>query len=239
MPRFYCPVPLHPGETVDLPEGVAHHLHVVRMAVGEELVLFNGDGGEVVALLEAVEKRRARARVLVHVAREAELPFAVTLAQALPEGSKMDWIVEKAVEMGVAAIQPLSAQRCVVRLSGEREDKKRGHWQGIIEAASEQCGRNRLLRLHELNDVRSWSSQQDLHKRILLTPRGTDTLAGWARHQPPQALALMVGPEGGFSREEEDHALAHGALALTMGSRVLRTETAAIAAMGMLQSCWT
>jgi len=238
MPRFYCPLPLHPGETVDLPDNVAHHLNVVRLGVGEEIVLFNGDGGEVVALVDALERRRARARVLVHVAREAELPFSVTLAQALPEGAKMDWIVEKAVEMGVAAIQPLSAQRCVVRLSGEREDKKRTHWQGIVEAASEQCGRNRLLRLHPLDDFRSWASQQDLHKRILLSPRGGDSLAGWARHQPPQALTLMVGPEGGFTREEEDLALSHGALALGMGSRILRTETAAIAAMGILQACW-
>jgi 16S rRNA (uracil1498-N3)-methyltransferase len=239
MPRFYCPLPLHPGETIDLPDNVAHHLHVVRIGVGEEIVLFNGDGGEVVALVDATDKRRARARVLVHVARECELPFAVTLAQALPEGAKMEWIVEKAVEMGVAAIQPLAAQRCVVRLSGEREDKKRAHWQGIVEAASGQCGRNRLLRLHPLDEVRAWCGQQDLHKRILLTPRGGETLAAWARHQPPQALALMVGPEGGFTREEEDLALAHGAIALTMGARVLRTETAAIAAMGMLQSCWT
>ena len=238
MPRFYCPLPLHPGETVDLPDDVAHHLHVLRLGVGEEIVLFNGEGGEVVALVDAADKRRARARVLVHVAREAELPFAVTLAQALPEGAKMDWIVEKAVEMGVAAVQPLAAQRCVVRLSGEREEKKRAHWQGIVEAASEQCGRNRLLRLHELDEVRGWSSQKDLHKRILLSPRGGDALAAWARHQPPQALAIMVGPEGGFTREEEDHALAHGAIALTMGSRILRTETAAIAAMGVLQACW-
>jgi 16S rRNA (uracil1498-N3)-methyltransferase len=238
MPRFYCPLPLHPGETVELPDNVAHHLNVVRLGLGEEIVLFNGDGGEVVALVDALERRRARARVLVHVAREAELPFSVTLAQALPEGAKMDWIVEKAVEMGVAAIQPLSAQRCVVRLNGEREDKKRAHWQGIVEAASEQCGRNRLLRLHPLDDVRSWASQQDLHKRVLLSPRGGDSLAGWARHQPPQALAIMVGPEGGFTREEEDLALAHGAIALSMGSRILRTETAAIAAMGILQACW-
>lgn len=238
MPRFYCPQPLTIGATVDLPEAVAHHVHVVRLQPGDELVLFNGDGGEYVAHLASIEKRRASARILAHVARDVELPYQITLAQGLPEASKMDWIIEKAVEMGVAAIQPLAAQRCVVRLSGERADKKMAHWQGVIVAASEQSGRNRLARLGAPDDVGQWLSQNDMHKRILLTPRGGQSLSDWARHQPPQALAIMVGPEGGFTLQEEDAAIAHGALALSMGPRILRTETAGIAAVAALGALW-
>jgi 16S rRNA (uracil1498-N3)-methyltransferase len=238
MPRFYCPLPLAPGATLELPANVAHHLHVVRMQPGAVLHLFNGEGGEYAAQLVAIDKRGASAQIKVHVAREVELPYALTLAQALPEGSKMDWIVEKAVELGVAAVLPLAAQRCVVRLSGERAEKKRAHWEGIVVAASEQCGRNRLARVAPLDEFASWVSQQDMHRRVLLSPRGTQSLADWARHQAPQALCLMVGPEGGFSEQEENLAIAHGALALSMGARVLRTETAGLAALATLGALW-
>lgn len=238
MPRFYCPQALDVGATIDLPDAVAHHVHVVRLQAGAELVLFNGDGGEYVAQLVSVEKRRASARIMAHVARDAELPYQITLAQGLPEAAKMDWIVEKAVEMGVAALQPLAAQRCVVRLSAERAEKKLAHWQGVIVAASEQSGRNRLARLAAPEDLGPWLAQQDMHKRILLTPRASESLPQWARHQPPQAVTIMVGPEGGFTTQEEDLAMAHGALALSMGPRILRTETAGIAAVAALNALW-
>lgn len=238
MPRFFCPQALALGATVTLPEAVAHHVRVLRLAPGAAITVFNGEGGEYTAHLEAIDKRAVSAVLKSHAAREAELPYAVTLAQALPEASKMDWIVEKAVELGVAGIVPLAAQRCVVRLSNERAEKRLAHWQGIIVAASEQSGRNRLARLTPLYSFQQWIGQQDMHRRILLSPRGGQSLADWARHQPPQALTLMVGPEGGFSADEEDAATAHGALALTMGPRILRTETAALAALAALASAW-
>ena len=238
MPRFYCSQPLAVGQTIDLPDPVAHHLHVVRLQAGAELRLFNGDGGEYVAHLVSVEKRRASALIKAFVARDVELPYEITLAQALPEASKMDWIIEKAVEMGVAAIVPLAAQRCVVRLTGERAEKKQAHWQGVVVAASEQSGRNRLARLGPVDDFHRWISQQDMHKRILLTPRAEQSLADWARHQPKQALSLLIGPEGGFTLQEEDAAIAQGALALSMGPRVLRTETAGIAAVACINAAW-
>ncbi|HEU4374215.1 MAG TPA: RsmE family RNA methyltransferase, partial [Telluria sp.] len=124
MPRFYCPQPLLAGDTIALPDPVAHHAWVVRLQPGAELTLFNGDGGEYLAQLATVEKKSASARILAAVARDCELPYEITLAQALPEAAKMDWIIEKAVELGVAAIQPLAAQRCVVRLAGERAEKR-------------------------------------------------------------------------------------------------------------------
>ena len=238
MPRFYCPQALLVGDTVALPDAVAHHLHVLRLQPGDELRLFNGDGGEYLAQLTSVERRRASAGIRAQVARDVELPYEITLAQALPEAAKMDWIIEKAVELGVAAIQPLTAQRCVVRLAAERAEKKQSHWLGVIVAASEQSGRNRLARLAGLDDFGRWIGQQDMHRRILLSPRGTQSLAAWARHQPPQALSLVVGPEGGYTAEEEDAAIARGALALSMGPRILRTETAGIAAVAALNAIW-
>ncbi|QOY95530.1 16S rRNA (uracil(1498)-N(3))-methyltransferase [Massilia sp. UMI-21] len=240
MPRFYCPQPLTEGAVIDLPEAVAHHLHVVRLQPGAALTLFNGAGGQVQATLLEVGKRRASARVDTHQAIEVELPYALTLAQGLPEGTKMDWIIEKAVELGVAAVQPLAAQRSVVRLSGERAEKRQAHWQGVIEAASEQCGRNRLARLDPLLDFGRWlaAPSPSSSLRILLSPRAELSLAEWAKQNGPQPLTLMVGPEGGFSHEEEDAALAAGALALSVGPRVLRTETAALAALAMLGGLW-
>ncbi len=238
MPRFYCPGPLAAGLTIDLPPAVAHHVQVLRLQGGAELTLFNGDGGEYLAQLASVEKRSASARVLAQVARDVELPYEITLAQALPEASKMDWIIEKAVELGVAAVQPLAAQRCVVRLAGERAEKKLAHWQGVIVAASEQSGRNRLARVAPVDDFQRWIGQDGLHKRVLLSPRGEQSLADWARHQPPQALALMVGPEGGFTVQEEDAAVARGAIFLSIGPRILRTETAGLAAMAALEALW-
>jgi 16S rRNA (uracil1498-N3)-methyltransferase len=238
MPRFYCPQPLLPGATIDLPDAVAHHLHVVRQQPGDELVLFNGEGGQVRARLLEVGKRRASAEVINHEAIEAELPWHVTLAQGLPEGSKMDWIVEKAVELGVSAIQPLAARRSVVKLSGERADKRLAHWQAVVVAASEQSGRNRLAEVAPIEDFGRWIAQPSDVRRILLSPRATQSLAAWTRETAPHAVCLLVGPEGGLSLEEEDAAIAAGARPLSMGPRVLRTETAGLAALAILAAGW-
>ena len=238
MPRFYCAQALAVGATIDLPDHIAHHLHVLRTAPGAHIALFNGEGGEYTASIVTLDKKRATAEIKTFSPREAELPYAVTLAQALPEASKMDEIIQKAVELGVTAIQPLAAQRSVVRLNAERAAKKLQHWQGIIIASAEQCGRNRLPNLAQVSDFDDWIGQHDLHHRILLSPRAEQSLADWARHHPPQALSLMVGPEGGFSEQEEAGALAHGALMLSIGARVLRTETAGMAALSAINAVW-
>jgi 16S rRNA (uracil1498-N3)-methyltransferase len=209
MPRFYVAQTLAEGQQLDLPPDVAHHLHVLRLAPGDSLTLFNGEGGEYTAVLNDVQKKRAGCVVL-----------------------------EKAVELGAGGLQPLAARRSVVRLSAERAEKKLEHWQGVVVAASEQSGRNRLLQVAAPAAFSDWIRQQDLHKRIILTPRASESLAAWARHQPPQALTIMVGPEGGFSDEEEAEALRHGALPLAMGPRILRTETAGLAALAILGAAW-
>jgi 16S rRNA (uracil1498-N3)-methyltransferase len=238
MPRFYCPQSLVLGAVVTLPEHVAHHIQVVRLAIDDRITLFNGEGGEYTATISTIEKKRVTAEIKLFEPREIELPYAVTLAQALPEAAKMDWIVEKAVELGVHAIQPLSTHRCVVRLSAERAAKKLQHWQGIIIASSEQSGRNRLTNLAEPVDFKQWVQQKDLHTRIMLSPRAEQSLSDWARHHPPQSVALMIGPEGGFTEKEEDLAMTQGALMLAMGPRVLRTETAGLAAVAALNAMW-
>ncbi|MYN47097.1 16S rRNA (uracil(1498)-N(3))-methyltransferase [Pseudoduganella sp. FT93W] len=238
MPRFYLPQPLAIGQLIQLPDAVAHHISVLRLAPGTLITVFNGEGGEYSAVVELVEKRRVSISIKTHTLRATELPFGITLAQALPEASKMDWIVEKAIELGVTTIQPLAAQRCVVRLSAERAEKKMAHWQAIIASASEQCGRNHLARLGELQEYKQWISQQDMHRRIILSPRAEQSLADWARHQSPQAVTLVIGPEGGLSEAEEEQAIRHGALPLAMGPRILRTETAGLAAVTILSAAW-
>ena len=238
MPRFHCPEPLAVGAVFELPQALAHHVQVLRLATGALVTLFNGDGGEYTATLSSVERRAVTVEVKAFSPREAELPYALTLAQALPEASKMDWIVEKAVELGATALQPLASQRCVVRLSAERAIKRQQHWQAIAVAAAEQSGRNRILHLGEPAAYGNYVAHQDLHRRILLSPRAESSLAHWARHQPAQSVTLMVGPEGGFSDAEEQLAIQHGALSLSMGARILRTETAGLAALAALNAIW-
>jgi 16S rRNA (uracil1498-N3)-methyltransferase len=238
MPRFYCPQPLIEGAMIDLPEAVARHLAVLRMAPGAPLELFNGSGGVYRATLAWLDKKRAAATIAGFDAADAELPFSLMLAQGLPEGGKMDWIVEKAVELGVTSIQPLAAQRSVVRLSGERADKRRAHWEAVVVAASEQCGRTRLAQVAPVADFNRWVQAPSPARRILLSPRATQSLAAWAATVAPHEVCIMIGPEGGFSGEEEELALAGGALALSMGPRVLRTETAGLAAIAALSALW-
>ncbi len=238
MPRFYISETLELGQHISLPSALAHHIQVLRLQVGDLITLFHGDGGEYSACIYAIDKKQVMVEVKTFTARDVELPYAITLAQALPESSKMDWIIEKAVELGIAAIQPLAAQRSVQKLTPERAEKRHAHWQAIIVAASEQCGRNRLARLAPLANLPQWINQVDLHHRVLLSPRAEISLSDWARHHPPQALCLMIGPEGGFSEVEENIAIQHGAMAFSLGPRVLRTETAGMAALASLQAIW-
>ena len=238
MPRFHCPGPLVIGATLALPPALAHHVQVLRLSAGDTVTLFDGAGGEHVAELTDIGRKSATARIVSHLVREAELPYPITLAQALPEASKMDWIVEKAVELGAAGVQPLAAQRCVVRLSGERAEKRRAHWQAISVAAAEQCGRNRIMPVADIADFSRFIAQTDPAPALILAPDATLGLAGWAREAGPQPVRLLIGPEGGFTPAEVALAVGHGAQAVGIGPRVLRTETAGLAALAMLAGIW-
>jgi 16S rRNA (uracil1498-N3)-methyltransferase len=238
MPRFYCSEPLHAGAALALPEACSHHIHVLRLQPGDAVQLFDGRGdeGQWSADIVAVEKKRVTVQVREFEPLARELPYAITIAQALPEAAKMDWIVEKAIELGAQGIAPLAAQRCVVRLSGERAEKRHAHWARIVEAATEQCGRARLAHLAPLQDFHKALAPDG--RKVLLTPRATATLADWARAQKPHDLTLLIGPEGGYTPQEEDAAIAAGAVPLGLGARVLRTETAALAALATLAALW-
>ncbi len=236
--RFYCPLPLAAGRSVCLPPEAAHHaLRVLRLRVGDELVLFDGQGGEYPGrVTETGRMLRVELSDWREVEREA--PLALTLAQALPAGDKMDWVVQKAVELGAAAIQPLQAKRSVVRLAGERAEKRTAHWRQVAVAACEQCGRNRLPGIGNILDLPHYLAQPagENETRLLLSPHNGARLSDLPR--PLAAVTLLIGPEGGFDALEESTARSVGFQAVTLGPRVLRTETAGLAAMAAIMALW-
>ncbi len=243
IPRFYCPatkVPLAAGRVISLPEEAAHHAaKVLRLRNGDPLVLFDGSSGEFSAHI--VETGREM-RVMLDEwhAIERESPLKLTLAQALPTGDKMDWIIQKAVELGAAAIQPLQAKRSVVRLAGERAAKRAAHWRQVAVAACEQSGRNRLPDIHAILDLAHYLAQpaNGNELRLLLSPHQGERLATLPR--PQGSVTLLVGPEAGFDESEEKMVLstAAGFHAVTLGPRVLRTETAGLAAIAAAMTVW-
>lgn len=236
-PRLFVTETLRANTTLALPEAAARHAQVLRLQPGSEITLFDGGGGEWSARIEAMGKREVSATALSHRAIERELPRRVTLALAMPSGERMDTVIEKATELGAAAIQPLISERSVLRLAGERADKRRAHWQAVAIAACEQCGRNRVPEVHAAQALAAWlaalGARTDNESRWLL---------GWRNAQPwPEALAAatssvltLSGPEGGFTTDEEALAAARGFATVALGARVLRADTAPLAAMAAL-----
>jgi len=235
-PRFYFPSPLAAREQVTLPAQAAHHaLRVLRLHGGDEVVLFDGSGGEWPGIL--VEAGRTLEVTLGEWrAFERESPLPLTLAQALPAADKMDWVVQKAVELGAAAIRPLQAQRSVVRLAGERAEKRMLHWRQVMLSACEQCGRNRVPALQPLRDLPHYLAEPGEETRLLLSPHQGLRLSSLPR--PAGAVTLLVGPEGGFTLEEEGAARSAGFQAVALGPRILRTETAGLAAIAAIMTLW-
>jgi len=230
LPRFYCELPLAAGATLALPAPLAHHaVRVLRLRDGEAIVLFDGRGGEYPAMLR-IEGRQAWAQLQARVPREAELAGTITLVQGLPSGDKMDWVVEKAVELGAARLVPVSAQRSVLQLAGERAEKRLAHWRRIAQSAAEQCGRNRLMQVDAPRPLAEWLDEAPQGPALLCHPEAADTLAEvLARPPAPAALNLLVGPEGGWTPDELQAAQRAGAQPVRFGPRVLRTETAGLA----------
>lgn len=238
MPRLYCQGQITIGASCTLPKETANHMLVLRLVKGDYITLFNGNGGEYRAQINSISRWQAVVEILSFSPRDIELPYKITLAQSIPEASKMDWIIEKAVELGVYTITPVASQRSVVRLTPERAEKRLIRWQSIIIAASEQSGRNQLAQLSPVINFNDWIVQTHEHPLLLLTPNADKTLADWANHQAPQAVSLMIGPEGGFSSMEHETAIAKGAIPLSMGTRILRTETAGTVATTILNTIW-
>ena len=238
MTRLFCDFPLAIGENIELPKDAARHIMVLRLSAGDTLTLFNGLGGEYQARITRIDRQRVTTEIVSHSSREAELPYRITLAQGIPEATKMDWIIEKSVELGVSDIIPLAAQRSVVRLDKDRAEKRLSRWQAIAISAAQQCGRNRLPHIASPAGTGEYLRQTTPSHRILFSPRATETLSEWARRQKPQDITLMIGPEGGFSPEEETMAEQEGVTFLSMGPRILRTETAGLAAVAAINALW-
>ncbi|KAG0194151.1 hypothetical protein DFQ28_001288 [Apophysomyces sp. BC1034] len=236
-------MPLQSDQTAPLPDSVVRHMHVLRLQPGDKAILFNGDGGQFDAELLQLDKRSASVQVNRFDARDAEPPYRITLAQGIAGGDKMDWLVEKAVELGVARVAPLTTARSVVRLAGERAVRRQSHWQALVRAACEQCGRNRLPEIAPLTDVTGWLDSLEHppcenELRLLLSPRAELSFTALPHAAPHARVIVMIGPEAGFSASEEAAAVSRGFMPLGLGPRVLRTETAGIAVLAAMAARW-
>jgi 16S rRNA (uracil1498-N3)-methyltransferase len=226
----------------ELPDAAAAHVRVLRIEVGEAITLFDGTGGECTAEITNVGKKSVSVSVLAHQAIERESPVRVTIVQALAVGDKMDWIVQKACELGAAEIVPLQTERCTLRLSGERADKRVAHWQQVAVAASEQCGRNRVAPVAPISEFARWLASVDVKRAAYFMLHPQDDCATFVEALKAltstsgacSPIYLLIGPEGGFSPAEMQLVQQAGVVAVRLGTRVLRTETAAVAALAVI-----
>jgi 16S rRNA (uracil1498-N3)-methyltransferase len=232
--RFFVDAALRAGGNALLPEDAAHHaVHVLRLRAGEDVTLFDGRGGEYAGRIAAIERLRVQVDVLQHRAVERESPLAATLVQGVSAGEKMDFTVQKATELGVAALQPVVAARSTGRITGERAESKRAHWRRVAIAACEQCGRNRVPEVRPVLPLAQFCAAAPEGAKLLLSPLARQGLRG-ARLDG--AVALAAGPEAGFTAEEEALLAEAGFVPVRLGPRVLRTETAALAALAALNA---
>jgi 16S rRNA (uracil1498-N3)-methyltransferase len=234
VPRFYLDAPLRAGGVCTLSEDAAHHaVHVLRLREGDEVTLFNGQGGEFAARIASMQRLRISIDVLQHRALERESPLRVTLVQGVSAGERMDSTVRKAVELGVADLQPVLAARSVARPKGERAENRRSHWQKIVISACEQCGRNRVPEVQALLSLGDYRPEASATK-ILLSPASKLALS---KLSPAESrIVLAAGPEAGFTEEEEAQLVEAGFVPASLGPRILRTETAAVAALAALNA---
>ena len=237
--RIYAPELLAPGALLPLRETAAHHLsRVLRAAVGDQVVVFN-DGVEFSAVINRIDRHGVTVKLATGAPVDRESPLPCVLAQAISSGERMDITLQKAVELGIRAVQPLYSERSIVRLDAERAVKRVEHWREVMIAACEQCGRNRVPEVAPPLTVIDWLGglppPRGDELRILLSPQADQRIADLAR---PAAVTLLAGPEGGFTPVETDIAGQRGFVAIKLGPRVLRTETAALAALAALNTLW-
>ena len=232
MLRLHVDEPLSSGLVLDLPPGAARHAQVRRVQPGDALVLFDGRGGEWQARVMAMGRQSVQVQVLTHEVTDRELPLGVTLAVGMPANERMDWLVEKATELGVSTLQPLHSERTVMRLEGDRAERKREHWQAQAVAAAEQCGRTRVPQVLPVRRLADWLAGPGLPtERWLLSPQAPQALQ---RPAAGASVVVLSGPEGGLSAAEEAAARAAGFKAVQLGPRVLRAETAPLAVLAWL-----
>ena len=236
-PRFYLDAVLRAGSSCELPEDTAHHaIHVLRIRSGEDITLFNGLGGEYPARISSINRLKISADVLEHRAIERESPLHVVLIQGVSSGERMEFTIRKAVELGVAEIRPLLAAGSVARPKGERAAARQGHWQKIAIAACEQCGRNRIPAVAPLVNASDYRAPDaETAVKVLLSP-GSDLPFSEFIEGKNGRFVLAAGPEAGFDAKEEESFLGAGFVPVKLGPRVLRTETAALAALAALNA---
>lgn len=243
-PRFYCTEQILADHTFELPENIRHHAtHVLRLKQGDAITLFDGNGGEFLAYILQVSKSSATVKTKKNIAIECESPLNIELIQAICANEKMDWIIQKAVELGADRIQPISTNRSIVRLSNERALKRLLHWQQIAVAACEQCGRNRIPEVLPVASLTEWIDRKKTQQAsqdtcFMLSPTAEKQLKDFSKPGSGQLLTILIGPEGGLTKEEEAIASLAGFVPLYLGKRILRTETAALAAIAAIQALW-
>ena len=233
-PRFFIDRPLQAGENLALPAGAARHVQVLRLQPGAAITLFNGDGAEWPASVTQMGRSDVAVQVGTGTPVDRELASPITLALGMPANERMDGLIEKATELGVAGIQPLMCERSVLRLSGERAQKKLVHWEGVATAASEQSGRTRVPKIEPVHSINEWLARlpaNDSGTRWLLSLRDAQPLPALAA---PAALVCLSGPEGGLTEAEEQAARAAGFVPVSLGPRVLRADTAPLALLSHL-----
>ena len=238
LPRFYSPEKLSPGSIIRFTDNAATHAsRALRMQVDDEAILFNGDGNDYLCSLTFISKAEVSAKVKSVVANDTESPLDITLVQAISSGDRMDFTIQKAVEMGVNRIQPIASQRSVVKLSGDRADKRREHWQNVVIAACEQSGRAIVPPVLPTCSLADWLGlDTSAASRILLLPGAEHSLSQISK--PQGSIQLLIGAEGGLTPTEVDIALQHEFIPIRLGKRILRTETAALSAISSMQTLW-
>jgi 16S rRNA (uracil1498-N3)-methyltransferase len=237
--RFFVDLPLTVGSSISLPDYAARHVQVLRLQPGGVITLFNSlepDEGEFLATVDRMGRNDVDVTIGQWTATQREAPRSVHLIMGMPANDRMDWLVEKATELGVASIQPLITERSVLRLSGDRASKKLAHWRGVAAAACEQCGRNRVPVIHAVASLNDWLKQNpnsgDSQRLLLSLQAGTKPLVQQVTGSA--ALHFLSGPEGGLGPGEESAAIRGGFLPVTLGPRVLRAETAPLACLALL-----
>lgn len=235
-PRIYSEQPLQAGTTVDLAESAANHVgKVLRMKVAEPLILFNGEGGAFQGKVTAVSKKQVQVELEHLLEGDAESPLVIELGQTLSRGERMDYAIQKATEMGVTSITPLFSERCEVKLNAERQEKQRRRMQQIAVSACEQCGRNIVPVINPPMKLQEWLDSRETELNFVLHHRTEKKLDGYDK---PASVSLLIGPEGGLTAEEIALAEAKAFKPLALGPRVLRTETAPVAAVSLMQFLW-
>lgn len=232
--RIYFKGSLARNSTVELGKSQTHYLsNVLRLKPGDALTLFNGEGGEYSAVIKLLERRRAILSVDHFVDANVESPLRIDLGQGVARGERMDWVLQKSVELGVSEITPIFTQRSSVKIPEDRRESRLKHWQGVVTSACEQSGRNEVPIVHEPSGAVDWLQQVDAELKLVLHHRSTLMLSDVK--QDVKRVALFVGPEGGLTEEEISIAERSGFQSIKLGPRVLRTETAALTAIAALQ----